>query len=328
MSSQISARVRWMSAGESPTMPYPEKTRLNCITKAAVDYEAEGIPQYAWLSEADSRYKKITTADMGTDLVPTIENIFASFKLSKLGQFTIPAEEIMQSIVDKDVVPSVTSIPGFILREDGLARWKMGHQLDYLRTMMDGKYPSDDDWKDMKLRAMNFEDSSAAERGTRWHTAIEQTIKGEQVTSLPSNEMTQFMIAIPKILKFIKRHKNADLERGFVHEDGYGGTVDYRYGNMIIDWKTKDKNFFTKKGDVMSSIRSADYPVQLAAYAKGLGIDRPRLVNCFIDVENGDVAFYEYNGYEDATMTWDLLLMLWRSRLAPVHHGKLLTDGT
>lgn len=318
-------RVRWMSSSQEAT-GYPVGTRLTSRVKAKIDAAAEGIPTYAWLTEDDERYKAITTADMG-EVVPTVEKIMSSFELNDLLVMSAPDPELIDYILEGHVVPSVTSIPSFVVRSDGLQRWKTDQKLDLLRHITGGTLPAEDaEWATMKRDLMNYEDESYSIRGSRWHSAIEKAIRGEEVTGLTEEDLPAFQRAMPFILDKIGHLTDVDLERSFVHPDGYGGTADYRAGNIVIDWKTKEKRLTTKKGTVLSTITQIDNPIQLAAYADGLGIDSPRLVNCYVNVLDGEVAFHEYSHPDMALMAWQHLLMFWKLMIQPqIKHGTIFS---
>lgn len=323
----LTPRLRWMSADPDKTA-HPVGARLTSTLKKGVDGEAEGIPAYAWLTEKDERYKAISLANIG-DVVPTVEKIFSMFEMSDLLQVSVPDEELVDFILDGAVVPSVTSIPSFLIRADGLNRWKMGQKLDRLMEITDGVLPVGDgeSWSQLKSDVINYDDPFYADRGSRWHTAIEQTIKGIEVTSLLPVDYEAFSIAISQIMAVVEGQQNADLERSFVHPDGYGGTVDYRASRLVIDWKTKEKRLTTKKGTLLSTIPQIENPIQLAAYAKGLGIDNPRLCNCYINVLTGEVIFHEYARPDLALIAWDTLLMFWKTMIdTRLKHGTPLTE--
>lgn len=307
--------VRWMTANQEAT-GLPDATRVNkCLKVGAAD---SGKPKYIWLPEdqTDDDYKSITTAQVG-DVVPTIDKVYSAFNKSELMQVSFPD---VSEIENGNIVPSTTTIPSFMFRNDGVERWKMGNSLDYLRAECGGDLSSlsDEEWAELKRKVMAYEDTSAAERGTRWHGAIEQSFRHEEITTLLPEEHEPFRKAWAAISEYTSEHGEKDLERSFVHPDGYGGTVDYRTGNIVMDWKTKEgEGIWKKNGEIQKKHIYPEHSLQLAGYAKGLRIHNPILVNGFIDVTTGHVDFYQHAHPEEALVAWDLMVMLWHQKINP-----------
>ena len=328
------SNVRWKQAKDNRGVNH---MKLKTFTLAGKKYNSpEFAPKYVWVPETEepapfysTRGLNYSNPDVQSgDIVPTVDKIMQdtadNFYVQRI---VAPSEELIDLAERGEIVPSVTTVLSYLEKSEGLERWKKQQMLDFIGEMVKGKKMSKARWEEVAREAINYDNKEAAEKGTRWHSAIEQYAKGEKVKALLDEEMQAFLESLPNIDSILQFAKGFDLERSFVHQDGFGGTADLRAGNILLDWKTKTRDLFGKRGGIdRGNLIKDSLPVQLAAYAHGLGIEEPRLINVFIDTRNGEVAVYEYSqeAAKRALHTWNCLLAYWKSKI----NSAGLRDGT
>lgn len=135
----------------------------------------------------------------------------------------------------------------------------------------------------------------AREKGTAIHAAIERWLRNEGV----SEDMKLYVHAADNALNEAGvDYCGAPAERSFASPLGYGGKIDLSAPSFIVDFKTK--------GDWQDGAKLAwtEHIMQLAAYAKGLGLDSPRLLNIFISTDSPGKYFVHEWSREDAEKGW------------------------
>lgn len=205
--------------------------------------------------------------------------------------------------------PSVTQLSN-ILANDGVVKWQVNNVisffLDYISqfTIDANEEEITQDYL-VQLKADANRASSpndAAERGTRFHSAMELMLVEKDYRSvLQPAEVGPCDIIVESISsEMYKRHgkswRTGMIEQGFVNrEQGVAGRTDYLFDSSVYDWKFSDKTLFGKRGGLLKSNWCyPDRALQLAAYADGHGIENPVLTSVFCNVITGEVCFYDW----------------------------------
>lgn len=155
--------------------------------------------------------------------------------------------------------------------------------------------------------------AKAAERGKQIHAMIEAALNG---CPTPAEELP-FVDPVMRILNALvvvmKATSYAGPETSFASKLGYGGKIDYRYGDLFVDFKCKD--FDETKG--VDKLAYDEHCMQLAAYGKGCGVVNPICVNLFISTRKpGLVLIKEWTPeeIEENYRAFLCLLGLWKVR--------------
>lgn len=291
---------------ESNVRFYEKETgeRVSHTPKAA--HKDDDLPRFVFDAE-DDRYRKTTSGDIFDDekqvLVPS--HAIPVRLLSKERYWEALAPDGNQTNF-----PSVTQVHN-ILANDGVVKWQVNNVIEFFLETMNSEFginlnePSvEDRWDADSIRAAANQASSppdAAERGTRFHSAMELFLLGEDWGKpLLDEEIEPCRKIINHVAQEMdKRHGKqfiVDVERSFIHHElGIGGTADLRVGACVYDWKFSDKVVFGKRGGLLKSNWCyPDRALQLASYADGLNIDNPTLCNVFCNVHTGEVSFYDW----------------------------------
>ena len=108
--------------------------------------------------------------------------------------------------------------------------------------------------------------------------------------------------AVVKNIAFDFGAQDWKVEQTFTSPLGYGGKVDLYAEGIVIDFKTSE---FTKETTIKPY---PEYGMQLAAYAKGLNLVNPKLINIYIStLEPGLVYLYEW---QDPVKYWRMFKCL------------------
>lgn len=168
-----------------------------------------------------------------------------------------------------DLVPSVTTI----LRcaaAPGLDVWKRQNLLMAAATLPRVEGESADDWMKRVGKDADQQAADARELGTEIHGDIERYCAGEPVTHVETCR------AVMRMVDLHYPGEDWQPERSFASELGFGGKIDLSSSNVVIDFKTSAFGPDDKKDGY------DEHLMQLAAYAAGLGIERPRCANIFV----------------------------------------------
>lgn len=167
------------------------------------------------------------------------------------------------------LVPSVTSIIR-LAAAPGLERWKADQLLMAALTLPRRADEPEKEWVRRVYEDSREQAKMAAERGTEIHAAIERTLRGEDTGA-------DFMPYAAAALDAITCFNGAvwSTERSFAHPLGFGGKVDLHAPGIVLDFKTKD-------GDVDDCEVYDEHRMQLAAYARGLGMPFARCAVVFV----------------------------------------------
>lgn len=200
-------------------------------------------------------------------------------------------------------VPSVTKILS-VAAAPGLEQWKLNQTVLSALTLPRINGESDTDFAKRVIEDSKEQARAAAERGTQLHTAIEDHIRGQ-----PNLIWREHIAEIEATLDALGIKLRGEAEHSFACELGYGGKTDLftREPELIADFKSKDTIEDGKQ------LAWGNHIMQLAAYAKGLGLKNPRAMNVFVGINDKKVRVYEYR-QEDLEQAWrkfQCLLSYW-----------------
>ena len=147
------------------------------------------------------------------------------------------------------------------------------------------------------------ESQETAMAGARIHKAIED--------GFMKGVMSPIFIAVRNSLIDSLGEQQWIAEKSFVHEDGFGGTVDLYCEKIIVDFKTKD-NLQDKDPN---KLVYDEYGMQLAAYSHGLMLHRPKRVSVFIDRKDHNLIksyVWGEDSYDRHLQMFLTLLQYWK----------------
>jgi hypothetical protein len=204
-------------------------------------------------------------------------------------------------------VPSVTTILK-VAANEGLNRWLKSNLLMAAATLprVDGE--SADEWIARVVEDAQRQSQEAMQLGTSIHASLEKSYEGLDWPKEHDMYVATTVSAIEK--HFPKEVWNA--EKSFAHAIGFGGKIDLASDRVVIDFKTSA--FDADKKDVGGY---DEHIMQLAAYARGLGIEYPRCANVYVSTTvPGLVRVTEY-APEDIDKGWKMfrhLLHYWQAK--------------
>jgi len=292
-------------AGESNVRFYDSRTneRVSHTPKAA--HKDDDIPNFVWDVE-DERYKKITSGDVfDGDTQQVIPSHATPVRILSAERYW----EALQVDGEQIAYPSVTQLSN-VLANDGVVKWQVNNVInfytDIILEMMSG---DEEATEEQKKFAMEYKSSAlaasspsdAAERGTRFHSAMELNVQGEDWTRVMLDHEVE---PCGKIIQTIeeelgKRHPKGSISQietsGVNKELGVAGSLDRRIDNTVYDYKFSDKTVFGKRGGLLKAKWCfPERALQLANYADIAKIEDPVLCSIFCNVHTGDVAFYDW----------------------------------
>lgn len=216
------------------------------------------------------------------------------------------------------LVPSVTGIMD-VLAKPALNRWLFNNGCRASEAMPRKEGESDEAWfarLDAEARRPGEE---AADTGTTIHNALEAYFKREDGVT-PSEAWWTHCKATDAVLRERFGEVEWEAERSFAHPLGFGGKCDLSAPGLVNDFKTKPR--------IEAGKRYAydNHPMQLAAYAVGLGLAKESsdpadwthvtLSNTFVGVECGTALLHVYTP-EEAAKGWRMFraaLVLWQEQ--------------
>lgn len=208
-----------------------------------------------------------------------------------------------------NLVPSVTTILQ-VPAKPALDVWKQNQVLEaILRSDYDIKDLTPvgiDSWKKDILYQATQISRESANKGTQIHNAIEQWL----LTGDCKAEYQAFVKPIAEVIKvLVPDLKDAKSEQSFAHRLGFGGKCDLSSPNIILDFKTKDK-------ESLVDVKGYDeHCMQLSAYREGFDLSKARCYNLFISTSvPGELKLIEW-AEEDMVRGWDMfkcLLAYWK----------------
>lgn len=205
-----------------------------------------------------------------------------------------------------NLLPSVTEIIKCAAKP-GLENWKQTQVMLAAMTLPRNEGESDEAFCARVLADSKEQGKKAAERGTALHGAIELHLQGRPYAA----EWIPHTTAVVKACAEagIDLH-DGDSEHSFGHPDGYGGKVDWHSKSqfIVLDFKSKQK--------IDEKVTAYDeHAMQLAAYARGLRIVQPRMVNVFVGIEDAAVKVHEWEikDYARGLRMFQSLLAYWQA---------------
>jgi hypothetical protein len=208
--------------------------------------------------------------------------------------------------------PSVTTIQK-CAAAPGLERWRQQQVLLAALTLPRKPGEPENDWLDRVIQDSQEQGRKAADRGTRIHAAIQGHFEGQA----PEPEMWPHVQGAVKALEQAFGKNDFWIpEQSFAHEAGFGGKVDLHYTTarrvgVVVDVKTKE---FDNVGQVKGW---DDHAIQLAAYAKGLGLDTVACGNLFVSASVPGLATLILWSEEEIARGWTMfqsLLAYWQAK--------------
>lgn len=216
------------------------------------------------------------------------------------------------------LVPSVTGIMD-VLAKPALNRWLFNNGCRASELMPRNPGESDEAWfarLDAEARRPGEE---AADTGTDLHGALEAHFRREGGIT-PAPRWKPHCEAVQAALYERFGRQPWDVERSFAHPLGFGGKTDLSAPDIVADHKSKPRI------EVGKRYAYDNHPMQLAAYAVGLGIvpcpdtleawARVTLANVFVGVECGTALLHVYTP-EEAAKGWRMFraaLVLWQEQ--------------
>lgn len=226
---------------------------------------------------------------------------------------------------DLDLVPSVTTVLD-IVHKYSLTEWKRRETLSWFLQQKPKprktKGESDEDYAKRMVAESDPYLKRAADWGTQIHDALERSLRKllhDGTIDLEAEAgVAEWCFLDGPLGWFLDQgFREVDLEQSFATALGWGGRVDVVVGRTdieyptIIDWKTTKG--YKGKLDPWPS-----YGVQLMAYAMGLGIRDPKLINVMIDSEKpGNFLVHEWPTESHGWLrrAWWNAFELWKSPL-------------
>ncbi len=225
----------------------------------------------------------------------------------------------------RTLLPSVTTVMQ-LLAKPGLAWWKEGQLLETAWTFG----PEDADSFQEYQRKVRGETSKklaeAPNKGTKVHFILETYGKA------PYNVQEQYYEKCQEVYEYLYQLTQVAADE-WTHEtsfgcpEGYAGKTDIwkperlnhpHQRGVVVDFKTTSKCVETTP---ISYLAYDDHGMQLAAYGKGLGLHKPRMINLYIDVnvflEGDNAPMCKHREWsddegEDLLERFLLVLELWK----------------
>lgn len=152
---------------------------------------------------------------------------------------------------------------------------------------------------------------SAADRGSRIHGLLESMTKGKPFLGIRSAGDELIERAVSDYLRELSGDDDWIAEESAVcHRPKYAGKVDLYHPGLGIVLDYKSKEFGSESADRVKGW--PDQGMQLGAYAQGLGIREPRLINLFVSSSTpGLIVPYEHKDPERLVTGFNALAYYW-----------------
>lgn len=207
--------------------------------------------------------------------------------------------------------PSVTTVMQ-VLDKHMLTSWIIDQILDAaVRTPFHPEEYEAEKWKRGIRTASQKIGKDAAAEGTRVHSVLDKWFKTGKVVKKDSHYVEKCL----ELLNTTFPGREWISEKSFASEKhGFGGSVDLHCENIIIDFKTKNKE------DIYSITAYDENKMQLCAYKEGLELPgNVRLFNMFISTaeeHEGECNLVEVKP-KDISKYWNMFYTLtefWRAK--------------
>ncbi len=200
-----------------------------------------------------------------------------------------------------NLVPSVTTILNLVAKP-GLDTWKQQQVLLSALTLHRKPDELEQAWLERVMMDSKETGKAAAERGTLIHAQIESYFKK------PYLNPEQYVVNTQQAVNDMFPNENWIHEKSFAHIDGFGGKVDLHSSNVVLDFKTTEK-------DVDSITPYFEQIMQLAAYKEGLMLNEKATVgNVYVNHFNNKVKIIIHDDEEvkQALECFHCLLLFYR----------------
>lgn len=213
-----------------------------------------------------------------------------------------------------NLYPGVSTILG-VAAKPALEQWKVRQAVLAALTLPRAPGELDEAYVERVISDSKQQARDAADRGTAIHAALESSLQGRPFEP----EYTPHVNAVQAWLGETFGTAEWSVERSFACDAGYGGKVDLYARTprpVVIDFKTKE---FTRANMDRKAVAWPEHGLQLAAYARGLGIDLNGPVqrwNVFVStVEPGLIApwMHDESSYPQHLDMFLALLRYWRA---------------
>lgn len=203
-----------------------------------------------------------------------------------------------------NLVPSVTSILKAAAKP-GLEAWKQTQLIHAALTLprIDGE--TEDEYAKRVVQDSQEQARKAREKGSEIHGYIEHHFRGGSVPV----EYKPVINEIESQFNIIGLKGPWDAEKSFACDLGYGGKMDLRNRDAVIDFKTKENWEDEKK------LGYDEHAMQLAAYAYAMRPFPPRRINVFVSTQElGKIAVLEWpeDDFNRHWMMFECLLKYWQ----------------
>lgn len=146
----------------------------------------------------------------------------------------------------------------------------------------------------------------SAKKGTVIHDSLEKYLYSNKM----GLEHTVYIQAVENCLdENFPKEKIWIKEKSFSNMAGFGGKVDLHSKNVVLDFKTKDKE------DLEGTLIYPEHLMQLAAYRIGLGVQNAECYNLFISTKIPGVVKLIKHDEKDLTRATEMfynLLNYWK----------------
>ena len=213
-----------------------------------------------------------------------------------------------------NLVPSVTGIIR-MAAAPGLERWKLDQMLHAALTLPRNDAEAEADWIARVWTDSQETARKASERGTRIHAALQAMYQGSHPGP---GELWEHCMGAQEVLgAWHGSPTEAEAEKSFAHELGFGGKVDLNGDHQKKDF-TFVVDFKTKEFGPDDELRAWDeHAMQLAAYREGLKLPKARCAICYVSVSHPGTSQLIEIPEADLVRGWDCfkaLLSFWQAK--------------
>ncbi len=213
-----------------------------------------------------------------------------------------------------NLVPSVTTVIRCADRP-GLTNWMIDQGILAALTLPRLKDEPESEWlRRVKLDSQE-QAKKAAKRGTDIHAAIQGMYQGSHPGP---GELWEHCMGVDAVLsEWHGSPSEAEAEKSFAHELGFGGKVDLngdhqkRDFTFVVDFKTKEFG----PNDKLSTWPEQE--MQLAAYREGLKLPKAHCAICYVSVSLPGMSRLIEIEEPDLVRGWDCfraLLDFWQAK--------------
>lgn len=168
-------------------------------------------------------------------------------------------------------LPSVTAILKLAAAPQ-LEKWKRKQTLLAALTLPRKNGEPESDWLARIELDAEEQAKKARELGSGIHGSLERHYRGQA----PENEHYAHVQGAKAVIAANCEAQVWQPERSFAHPSGYGGKVDLHSQDWVLDFKTK------AFGPLDKMETWDDHACQLAAYRRGLGVDKARCAIVYV----------------------------------------------